>query len=707
MTGGRVIRPGTRPLLKQATKKHKRPCASAPAVPGSVALSFHTRRTLGPAPQWRAKATWAAVTADVAGRPINVESYQVQLRATDASGDPVETGLQDQALTATGADFTVHAGTAPVNKLARELNASPDEIKKTLTGLTTGIATQVEFLAREDVGGSAPTLKFEIWNVTDSTSVASRNFLISGVNPKLYVRLSLTPVVGKTYEARCSWVSGSGIGLLDHIQWHALGNAAVWRRDVASDESPLDANFPDIPRPRSWYFQTRVRALNRIHGARCWSAWSAWTTATNPASLATVGPPAPTGLVLVLDKVEGSRPRPWRAKLQWNEIPWWVPPDDDPVLGAASYHVQLAASNNGGTTTANVRRKTVEADDSDGNQTANAQFLANIRGKRHYRGRVKAVDEQGRRGAWSAWTAWASPGGEPAPPINVTWSNPNAATLVATWDDPTDPTDVDRYRVRVIKGASTVMEDRYTVSNKWIYHIPLADRGSQHKVRVTSVEGETLLDVDEVAPTGWDTPQVSTDVDSSLVDNTAHTSGSYVNVPTAALGATTVTHWEMDSNVANQLTSYIATMDNPGWIVMDANLVDIVAPYDAGQLTGQIQLISAASGSNQIYLGAATGDIFIDAADTRLVGHEMRGFCAVRAYNDNASARNFGHGVMYGGVARGSNVPSSVTFTTAGTDLNTSSPTATDITLRGFLFEVSVNATSAGRMSRSFVTVGN
>jgi hypothetical protein len=513
---GKVHRSGTAVAAKKANRRHGRNCRSAPAVPTGVSLRFG-RRDMGKRDRWRAVADWDPVTEDVGDRAISVESYQVQLRATDASGDPVETQGQIESSNATGSDFTVHAGSAPVSFHRRELDASPDEIKKTLTGLTTGIAVSVNFYARELVGVGDPRLKFEIWNVTDSSSVTSKNETLTTQNPKLYVTRDFIPLVGKTYEARVSYVSGSGIGLLDHIQWHDKGDIAIWTRHTPGDTDPLIELFADIPRPKAWFYQTRVRALNRHAGARCWSAWSAWTTPTNPATGTIAGPPAPTGVTLVLDKVEGIRGAPWRAKVKWNETPWWVPPDGDAVEGADFYNVQLAVSNNGGTTTANIRRKTVEADPSE--TIANANFGWNIRGKRYYRGRVRAVQE-GRLGAWSAWTAWASPGGAPAPVQNLTWSRPMPGLLVAKWDPPTDLTDADRYSVVVVMGASTVRDTGFTYSNRWTYHIPKADRGQPHKVRVKAIEDEIILDVDEDVPLGWDTPDESTQVESAAETNT-------------------------------------------------------------------------------------------------------------------------------------------------------------------------------------------
>src|SRR4030095_10887045 len=77
--------------------RHKRPCISAPSAMANFSLVFH-RVERNREKRWNAKAKWDAVTTDVAGRtlPVNTDGnaradgYQIQLQACDASGDPVD-----------------------------------------------------------------------------------------------------------------------------------------------------------------------------------------------------------------------------------------------------------------------------------------------------------------------------------------------------------------------------------------------------------------------------------------------------------------------------------------------------------------------------------------------------------------------------------------------------------------------------------------
>jgi hypothetical protein len=724
MTGGaKVTRSGTARTAKDTTKRHKRPCRSAPAVPANVTLNFR-RREIRKREIWRANVDFDAVTVDVAGRTIDVELYEAELRATDASGDPVETNLQAKAATADGQDFTVQAGTAPVNGIGRELNATADIIKKTLTGLTGGIDAQVHFFARKDLAGSAPVLRFYIYNVTDSVEVVTVSKAPDSIRPRVTATRGFTPVGGKTYEARATFVSGTGIGIVDHIQWHDKGNAATWRERVAGDDNPRMAVFTHLAKPRAWYYQARVRVLNRVHGGRCWSAWSAWTTATNAVTGDTTGPPVPTGVTLTFDKVEGSRRRPWRARSLWNEIPWWFPADDDPVEGADAYRIQLQVSNDGGATIANTRTVVRPARDEDTDTTARFTWF-NIRRVRSYRTRVRARDEDGRWGAWSAWTTWAQPATSFTVTVqNLVVTNPTPSTYRAIWDEPSDPSDVDRYKVvwrrKNADTSLTIMQTYYTTGTRASYHVPLADRDRPHRCKVTPVLEELHTQVDDGAG-AYQAEAIATDTETADTNNTAQlppetwSSGTQPAATTVTVAGTvrtaaSGTRWEMGTAAgADQLTGYVATFDSPGIIsIEDPTGLVLSAPFDTGQNAPIISLTPGTGLASQMYLANGLGTLLLDATDIRLESSfQGRGYCSVAAYNDNATARNFGHGVMYGGVNILTNVPSSITFTLVGTDLNMSSPAAGDITTRGFRFQILIDPNANGRASRTFVTVGN
>jgi hypothetical protein len=289
------------------------------------------------------------------------------------------------------------------------------------------------------------------------------------------------------YEVQLRATDASGVAVeLDS------GDPAVWTELVPGDE-PTRAAFANLHRPKTWYYQTRVRALNRVWttGVRCYSAWSAWTAATQPAGGALTGPPAPTGVALTFARTEPSKTRPFTATVVGNEVPNWTPTDGDLEEGASSYLVQLAASNDGGSSTVNVRELVIAADDTA--STFEAQFVGVKRG-RSYRARVKPFLGQ-TAGAFSSWTAWRAAstdvGSGPNAAINIHTTKPKPRVLLTTWDPPTVGEDVDEFRVRVYRGAE-LRETVFTRTRRHRYEVPDEDAGKGHRVKVTALDENGL-----------------------------------------------------------------------------------------------------------------------------------------------------------------------------------------------------------------------
>lgn len=515
---GTVHRRSTAGDAKKANKRPKRSCRSAPETPTGVALTFH-KRERRKKQIWVGRAVWDPVTTDVADRDIQPEEYHVQLQATDASGDPVETKGQETTAYVRGKDFAVQGGTAPVNHLERELNAAGDAIQQTLTGLTTGIEVQVDCYLRKDLVGSAPRVKCEIWNVTTNAPVAggsaSKNVTPDNVNnPRLGASLTFTPGAATTYALRVSWVSGSGIALFHQVEWHDKGDAAIWNHRVPADQ-PEHTGFPDLPRPKSWYYAVRVRTMNRVKGTRCWSAWSPWTTPTIPATGAEEGPPTVTGLTLTFDKQENKRHAKWDAVVTWDEVANWLEPDGDVHEGASKYAVRFQSSENA-STVLRTRRRVIEARDDDADQTKETEFH-DIRKRRYYRASVRPISKDGNRGAWSDWTAWLRPSQTVDNPLNVQQTKVKPGVFKVTWDPPADESDVDKYRVRVYVLGS-LAETVYTRAEHIRYVVPDADRGKAHRFKITAIDEDQNLsaevdkgsdDTDDVDPAaagaeGWE-----------------------------------------------------------------------------------------------------------------------------------------------------------------------------------------------------------
>jgi microcystin-dependent protein len=491
---GKVHRKGAASERKRDHQHKKKGCHSAPEVPANVELRFR-KRNEDHKPVWRGIVKFDPVTVDVAARPLDPERYDVELRAVDASGDPVETHGQEVSTTADGADFIVDTGSTTVVGKGRRLENHGTKIKKTLTGLTTGIEFGVDCYARKSTGDTDATIHFAIWDTFLGTEVAQKNGSPDTIKPKVVVTLKHTPVVGHGYEIRATYQSGTtGKPIIEQAQWHDNGDAAVWRHRLSGDADPLKEAFPDLAKPKVWYYSARCRAMNRVGGARCYSAWSAWTAAANPATGDPIGPPAPDGLSLTFHREEARKKSPFQVKAVWNELPWWIPPDGEPVEGADRYAVRLAVSEDGGSSTVRTRRVSLQAKDDDADQTAFYEFN-NIRRRRHYRISVRAFKDD-RRGAWSAWSVWKSPkdeiGNGPNGPLNVDKTKVKPGVILFTWDEPTNGEDVDYYRVRVYCQGN-LRETRKTRSEHYKYIIPDADRGTAHSAKVTAVDEDGNL----------------------------------------------------------------------------------------------------------------------------------------------------------------------------------------------------------------------
>lgn len=468
----KVQRGGTAHTVKDLAKIRKHPCRTAPPAPSGFAVDYFKRDLKGPHFEWAARAKWSPVTADAAGRPLAVDGYEVQLRATNASGVPQEVEYARQAVTGSASTdiFTATAHGFSVN----------DTVEFTATTGGAGINTgQLYYVI-------ATSLTTDTFKVSATQGGSSIN-VTSNLTAPSFVRKN------DKHDYKSHFEPGHGPG---------------------SDEKAL---FHPLPKPKLYYFQARIRTLSKHKGHRCWSAWSSYTTPTQPATGAIGGTPVPASVALTLDKVEGTEKYPWRARVKWNELSTWVLDDSDTYDGAQAYHVQLQVSNDAGSTIANTRHMHVPAEF--GNSTAQADFF-NIKGKRAYRARVRAQSPDGNWGAFSSYTSWLSPHSTPKPTAvsGVTITNPSPGRVVGTWSKPTDFTDTHEYHVKVLRGT-TIVEESYQRGTKYAYDIPKADRGSNHKIRVSVIDEDIFTDTD-AGGTGTVVADESSTVDSSLLADT-------------------------------------------------------------------------------------------------------------------------------------------------------------------------------------------
>lgn len=433
-------------------RKHRdRPCGNPPAVPTGVVLSFQATEALTHL-VFTGKVKWNEVTADTAGHKTKIDSYEVQMRATDVNGVPVET--QDDT-----------DGDAVNDTRIRIARKNP--VQSVGITVATAAASVATFTTRRDHG----------FAINDRITV-------SGMTPGAYngnwtvasvpTTTTLTANIGSTPA------DGTDFGKL------------------SDRDDKLHVITRKLPRPKTWYWQARVRAVD---ADQCQGNWSVWTTPGLPWTGADPQPPTPTGLNITFDNKDRNRHNRWRAIVEWDEVLNWDVPGGDREDDMSAYSVQMEKSNDGASADGTKRwARRVEAKSEDADTTQH--LIRHVIFRRYYyRARVRSIDRFNRRGVWSAWTAWQQPGSEgPPQPTNVKIFDNATNRVVTKWDAPTDPNDseiidvdIDHFQVQVSTSSTfaTIYDfDRYHSSMKRAFKIAAADEGGTFYARVRSLNSE-------------------------------------------------------------------------------------------------------------------------------------------------------------------------------------------------------------------------
>lgn len=430
-------------------RKAKRPCGNPPAVPTGVVLTFQVTEARTHL-RFTGKVKWDAVTLDEGGHVLDIGKYETQLRATNAAGVPVET--EDSR-----ARLRAHRK-APADRVRIDTATNPS-------------GSTFRYVTRRAHG----RLAGDSIEVKDCASPATYNgtFVVTSI------------VNSTTLE-----VNGGSSGVAD------CADPGV----MIDDDDRLHVITRELPRPKTWYWQARVRAIDN-HG--CPGAWSAWTSPLLPWTGADPLPPTPTGLTLSFDSKDKNRHNRWRAIAEWNEVVNWDVPGGDREDDMAGYGVQIQKSSDGSVPDENSKtwhRYVSAKADSDADTTARA-IRHQIYKRYYYRVRVRSVDRFGRRGAYTAWSAWQQPGSEAPPqPTLVTIFANSTNRVVVQWEAPDDPADADiidrdiayfQAQISTSPTFATIYKfDRYQHSQKKSFRIKDADAGGTFYCRVRSVNSE-------------------------------------------------------------------------------------------------------------------------------------------------------------------------------------------------------------------------
>jgi hypothetical protein len=447
------VKPGhiqeSRESARRGKRRRRRPCGNPPAAPANVVMTFTATEALTHL-RFTGRVKWDEVTTDEGGHPARPTKYETQIRATNAAGVPQE--LEDSRV-----------------KL-RYFRKSP--------------AKHRNLKAATNPSGS--TFRFDT-HKAHGLSVGDNVRIADCKNPATYNgTYSVTAVPnGTRFE-----VNGGSSGVADCLDPGRM----------VDDDDRLHIVTRDLPRPKTWYWQARVRAVD---SDGCEGDWSAWTAQQLPSSAANPKPPVPSGLQLDFDKHGKARHARWRGKLQWNEVRNFdyagTPAEDEQDL--SRYQWQVEVSNDGVVGDDHRFGGTKEANDDDDAGTLVRAGFPIRNPKNWFRARVRSIDRFNRRGNWSDWTSWQRPGNEAPPaPTEVTIYENAADRVVIDWtalEDPDDGdlihVDIDYFQVQITKLPSfgTVYKwDKHVDGTRRAFKTAKADAGDIFYGRGRSVNSD-------------------------------------------------------------------------------------------------------------------------------------------------------------------------------------------------------------------------
>jgi microcystin-dependent protein len=343
--------------------------------------------------RFSAKVKWNEVTLDAGGHGTKIDSYEVQLRATNSGGTPVET--EDDV-----------DGDAVNDTRIRIARKQP--VQKANVTVATAAASVATFTTRRDHG-------FAIGDRIKVSGMTPSGYNGNWVVATVPTTTQLTANIGSTPAA------GTDFGIIE------------------DRDDKLHVVTRTLPRPKTWYWQARVRAVD---SDQCQGNWSAWTTAALPWTGADPAPPVPTfgGTPITFERIGVEKKRQFRLKFTFDEVVNWDVPGADREDDMRAYLVVVDRSDDGTTWdgTPWYRKRLVMAkQDADADTTRTVVF--NVGAKQWYRCKVRAIDRFGRHGAFSSFTSGAFPNDNTQPPqVSAVRIHDQSTNRVAVdWDEPT------------------------------------------------------------------------------------------------------------------------------------------------------------------------------------------------------------------------------------------------------------------------------
>lgn len=380
-------------------RKHKdRPCGNPPALPTGVTLTFQATEALTHL-RFTGQVKWTEVSQDIQGHGLKIDHYDVECLPCNAGGTPVDLD---------GSDWRIrHHVKQPVQELKIKAATNPS-------------GTTFRYVTRNDHGQSSGN-KITVSGCKSPTTY-NGTFTI------------VTIVDSTTLEVNGG---SSGVAACDE----------PGKMQDADDR--LHIIFTHIPRPKTWYFKARVRAVDR---SGCIGNWGAWTSPVLPWTGADPEPPTPTFTdpgALTFDRKNRSKHHKLRALFTFNDMAPWDVPGGDHEDDLDRYEVQIDRSDDGVTFDGKpfphqfvpARRNAGSGDAEGDDQTATRTAIFHggyVQRRYWYRCRVRSFDRFNRPGDWSGWCTPAFPFDDTQPPTPLLVRVHSSATdrVVLDWDDP-------------------------------------------------------------------------------------------------------------------------------------------------------------------------------------------------------------------------------------------------------------------------------
>ena len=424
-------------------KHPSRPCPNPPAAPTGVVFSFKVREKKTHL-EYSGKIKWNGVEEDeqghkIPGGGVSIDHYEGKYWPTDSAGVAIET----------------EDGDARVRKFH----------KQAVKGL--------KVIDAEIISSS----------VAEFTTKKNHNFVVGE-------RVRVQDVKPTGYNGRLTVMSTG----LTATKFRADVGVAPPKKleDEGTVEGEPDPNYniviEHIPNPKKWWWKAKIRAWDN---KQCPSDWTE-VGPFKPTQEARPQPPAPGFISLSFDRKGGKKHNAFRGLVKISPVGTWDIPGFDEEDDVARYRVKVQVSPDGLTDWRLHTRLHVRDKDDEQEDAAITLPFHNVRRRNFYRVLIASEDRFNRVGNYAGpypSSVGVGVGGTPDPVQNVTLSTPGPRRIVARWDEPAQPEDIDYYKIEWWRrNPLTLMETNRSRNRNDVYRVPDADKGKTHFPKVYAID---------------------------------------------------------------------------------------------------------------------------------------------------------------------------------------------------------------------------